>query len=115
MEKIKLMAILKWAIYIDVPITFITLFFSYTAYIALTGVILLLIFYAFYLHLKATGKKIMCKNCGKRVIHLPVSPIWYLWVLIRYWERPDPYVWVHRRSESTFCRTTAAEPEVKAC
>ena len=108
-----MMLILKWAIYIDVPIIFITLFFAYTEYIALTGMILLSIFYVFYLRLKFISKKITCKNCGKRVIHLPVSPIWYLWVLIRYRERPDPYVWVHRKSDSSFCHTTIAEPDIE--
>jgi len=111
MENAKLMLMLKWGIYIDVPITFITLFFSYTEYIALTGMILFLIFYVFYLHVKSISKKIMCKNCGKGVIQLPLSPIHYLWVLIRYREWTDAYVWVHRRSESPFCHSTIAEPD----
>ena len=111
MENKKLMLILKWGIYIDVPITFITLFSLYTEYISLTGTILLLIFIVFYTHLKVISSKIMCKNCGKNIIQLPASPVRYIWVLIRYRERPDSYLWVHRESESPFCHTTEAEPE----
>ena len=113
MENTKLMLILKWAIYIDVPTTFITLFFAYTEYIALTGTILLFIFYVFYLRLKFISKKITCKNCGKRVIQLPVSPIHFLWELIKTRQLPVPYFWVHRQSESPFCHSTIAEPDIE--
>jgi hypothetical protein len=113
MENTKLMLILKWAIYIDVPISFITLFFLYTEYVSLGGMILLLIFSVFYLHLKVTSKKIMCKNCGKKVIQLPISPIRFLWELIKTRQLPDPYFWVHRQSESSFCHSTIAEPDIE--
>ena len=112
MERIKWMFIEKWGIYTLIMIALIGLFMPfYAEYIFFGGIFALLGISEIYLISKNKSPKIICRYCGKSLILLPISPIHFLWELIKTRQIPDVYFWVHRQSESPYCHTTTAEPE----
>ncbi len=111
MERIKWMFIEKWSMYIMIMIAIVGLFFQSSGDIFFGGIYASLFIAVLYVKTKGKSPKIICRYCGKSLILLPISPIHFLWELIKTRQIPDVYFWVHRQSESPYCHTTTAEPE----
>ena len=112
----KWLFIVKWLMYVDVVVIGLSIFSEYDrlpGYVFVYSFILLFVILEVYIIIKSRSKskKIVCTYCRQEIIQLPISPVTFIYRLIKFRHIPDKYIWAHFRSESIYCQTTRAEPE----